>query len=425
MAHEMPVNCTLCQCLAGDRCTFHEVELDNPAFSVCRQFRLPEQPPEAALAQYPALAELGPEWIYELDVGGEAAPLVQVARRRRQRGRSTGKLARSGAELPEVQVQEGVDRLDRFAGALLGVGIGDALGFPAEGRGPSEVEMIYGGPIRGYTARIGRRHTWPLGQVTKDTQLVFCLGESLAEAGELDMDDFAERLIRWLPSALRAGKSTARSVEALAEGRHWSVSGIESNGAGSTVRVVPLALALHEDLGRLRQAAILQSLPTHQSSKAYAGAVLLATAVATLANTPAGGLDQAEWVGLLERAIRGIDLEMSAALHDVTACLGQRMEAAAALARFKTGGYVLECLPSALYCFLRHPDDPERALLAAANGGFDASSVAAMAGALAGAYHGRNGLPRHLIEGLPVAAGLVTLAERLHAHLPERQALNA
>jgi ADP-ribosylglycohydrolase len=425
MAHEMPVNCTLCQCLAGDTCTFHEVELDNPAFSVCRQFRLPEEPPEAALAQYPALGELSPEWIYELDAGGEAAPLVQVARRRRQRGRNTGNMSLEVAELPEVTVHEAVDRLDRFRGALLGVGIGDALGFPAEGRAPGEIEMIYGGPLRGYVARVGRRHTWPVGQVTKDTQLVFCLGESLAEAGELDMDDFAERLIRWLPSALRAGKSTARSVEALAEGRHWSVSGIESNGAGATVRVVPLALLLHEDLGLLRQAAVLQCMPTHQAAKAYAGTVLMATAVATLANTPPGGLKPAEWLGVLERAIRGIDLEMSAALHDVTACLGQRLDAAAALARFKTGGFVLECLPSALYCFLRHPDDPERALLAAANGGFDASSVAAMAGALAGAYHGRAGLPRHLVDGLPVATGLVALAERLHAHLPERQALNA
>ncbi|MDB5100707.1 MAG: ADP-ribosylation/Crystallin [Cyanobacteria bacterium RYN_339] len=425
MANEMPVNCTLCDCLAGDRCTFHEVELDNPTFSVCRQFRLPEEPPEAALAQYPGLGELSPDWIYELDVGGEAAPLVQVARRRRQRGRNTGKLPFENADLPEVTVHEAVDRRDRFAGALLGVGIGDALGFPAEGRGPSEIEMIYGGPIRGYAGRIGRRHTWPVGQVTKDTQLVFCLGESLVEAGELDMDDFAERLIRWLPSSLRAGKSTAQSVQALAEGRHWSVCGIESNGAGSTVRVVPLALLLHEDLGRLRQAAILQSMPTHQAAKAYAGAVLMATAVATLANTPRGELKPADWLSLLERAIRGIDFEMSAALHDVAACLSQHLPAAAALLRFKTGGYVLECLPAALYCFLRHPDDPERALLAAANGGFAASSVAAMAGAMVGAYHGRSGLPAQLVDGLPVASGLIALSERLHARLPVRVAINA
>ena len=47
---------------------------------------------------------------------------------------------------------------------------------------------------------------------------------------------------------------------------------------------------------------------------------------------------------------------------------------AEALARFHTGGYILECLPSALYCFLFHEDHPERALLTAANGGFDAAT---------------------------------------------------
>jgi poly(ADP-ribose) glycohydrolase ARH3 len=400
--------------LAGDTCTFHEVELENPAYSVCRQFRLPDEPAEAAMVHYPGLGELSPDWIYELDAGGEAAPQIQVARRRRQRARGTGKLTLERVDLPSAIDHAAIDRADRFAGALIGVGIGDALGFPAEGRSPAEIEMIYGGPLEDYTPRIGRRHTWAAGQVTKDTQLVTVLGESLAERGQLDMDDFAERLVRWLPGSLRAGKSTAQSVQALTEGRHWSTSGVASNGAGSTVRVVPLALLLHTDYAALRQAAVLQSLPTHQASKAYAGAVLFGTAIATLVNTPTGELAVSAWLGMLERSIRGIDLEMSAALHDVATYLADRMPAREALARLKTGGYVLECLPSALYCFLTYPQDPRRAMITAANGGFDASSVAAMTGALCGAYNGRSCLPSVLIDGLPCAQALAALAERLY-----------
>lgn len=419
MAHDINVNCTLCQCLAGDTCTFHGVELENPAYTVCTHFRLPDEDPDEMHARFPGLAELGHDWIYEIDPSGEAAPLVQVARRRRSRP-GTGKLA-ALPDLPEVEPATRHDLADRFAGTLLGLGIGEALGFPAEGRSPADIEMIYGGPIRGYVGRIGRRHTWPVAQVAKDTQLAMLLGASLVEAdGELDMDDVAERLVRWLPAALKPGKSTVQAIQALGEGRHWCVTGVESNGAGATTRVAPLALLRHGDYARLRQEAVLQSLVTHTGSKALAGAVLFGTAIAALANTPRGRLDRAALLSLLERAIRGIDLEASARLHDVTLALEQDAPAGETVARFKTGGFVLECLPSALFCFLRHPDDPERAMLTAVNAGFDACATGAMTGALAGAWLGKRGLPHFYLHELPVAEALDTLAARLHALIATR-----
>jgi poly(ADP-ribose) glycohydrolase ARH3 len=76
---------------------------------------------------------------------------------------------------------------------------------------------------------------------------------------------------------------------------------------------------------------------------------------------------------------------------------------------------VLECLPSALFAFLRHPEDPERAMLTAVNAGFDACATGAMTGALAGAWLGRRGLPAAYVRDLPVAESLGDLAGRLHA----------
>lgn len=415
MAFHEPLNCTQCACLAGDQCTFHNVELDNPAFTVCSHYRAPGTDVEEMAAQHPELQELSPDWIYEVDPAGEVSPLLQVARRRRQSTRGTGRLNPALYGLPEVTHAAGINRADRFSGAMLGLGLGDALGFPAEGRSPAEVDMIYGGPLTAMIGRIGRHHRWPVGQVTKDTQLAILLAESIVEEGKLDMDDFADRLVRWLPSGLRAGKSTIQAIEALQEGRHWSVSGLQSNGSGATVRVVPLALLHHGDYGLLRQEAILQAMPTHQAPKAYAGTVLFGTAVAALVNTPTGELKRAEFLQLLDRAIRGIDVETNIRLHDVSSMLAEGLPPAEAMRKLKTGGFVLECLPSALYCFLYHAEHPERALLTAANGGFDANSVAAMAGAMAGAYHGRTGLPRAMEHELPTAATLVSLGERLEA----------
>jgi ADP-ribosylglycohydrolase len=413
MAFQEPINCTKCACLAGDRCTFHDVELDNPAFTLCAHFRAPGEDPDTMVHQHPELQELSPDWIYEIDPTGEVLPLLQTARRRRQSTRGTGRLNMALYGLPEVAPAHAVDRADRFAGALLGLALGDALGFPAEGRSPAEVEMIYGGPVTGLVGRIGRRHRWPVGQVTKDTQLTMLLAESLVQEGGLDMDDWADRLVRWLPSGLRVGKSTIQAIEALQEGRHWSVSGLDSNGAGATVRVVPLALLRHTDYGKLRQEAILQCMPTHQAPKAYAGTVLFATAVGALVNTAHGQLKRAEFLQLLDRAIRGIDVEVNIRLHDVSAMLADGLTPAQAMARLKTGGYVLECLPSALYCFLYHAEQPEQAMVAAANGGFDANSVAAMVGAMAGAYHGRRGLPGAWVQELPVAQAIAELAAGL------------
>ncbi|MNS30876.1 ADP-ribosylglycohydrolase [compost metagenome] len=53
--------------------------------------------------------------------------------------------------------------------------------------------------------------------------------------------------------------------------------------------------------------------------------------------------------------------------------------------------------------------------MAAANGGFDSNSVAGMVGALAGAYHGRAGLPEAMVRELTVAPALLELAGKLEA----------
>jgi ADP-ribosylglycohydrolase len=264
--------------------------------------------------------------------------------------------------------------------------------------------------------RIGRRHHWPVGQVAKDTQLVQLIGASLvAHRGELDLDDVAERLVRWLPTALKPGKSTVQAVTALREGRHWSVSGVDSNGAGGSARLVPLALVRHAQLGRLRQDAVLQCLVTHRGSKALAGAVLFGTAIAALVGTPRGALDREALLDLLAHAIRGIDLGASARLHEVRSALAGGTPATEIVKAFKTGGFVLECLPSALACFLSHPEEPECALLTAVNAGFDACATGAMTGALVGAYLGRTGLPEAWLAPLSAEALLAQLAHELHA----------
>ena len=77
------------------------------------------------------------------------------------------------------------------------------------------------------------------------------------------------------------------------------------------------------------------------------------------------------------------------------------------------GAFVTESLPAALWCFLRFPDDPEKILITAVAGGYDADTVAAMAGALAGAYNGSSNLPDRWLDDLEYRDGFEGCADDL------------
>jgi ADP-ribosylglycohydrolase len=90
-------------------------------------------------------------------------------------------------------------------------------------------------------------------------------------------------------------------------------------------------------------------------------------------------------------------------------------DAAEALARLGTGGYVVETIASAFFCFLDTPGDFERTVSRAAEGGLDADTTAAVAGAISGAYNGLEAIPERWREGVEAAREILELAERIHA----------
>ena len=72
-----------------------------------------------------------------------------------------------------------------------------------------------------------------------------------------------------------------------------------------------------------------------------------------------------------------------------------------AQARFRSGAYLLETVPCVLLVLARHARDPEEAIVRAVNDTRDNDTVAAFAGAVVGAQHGAQALPRRWREGLP------------------------
>ena len=94
---------------------------------------------------------------------------------------------------------------------------------------------------------------------------------------------------------------------------------------------------------------------------------------------------------------------------------------------FFNGAFVIESLPCALWCFLRFSDDPEEMLITAASGGRDSDTVASMAGAYAGGYHGEQVWPRRWLEELAYRDELRQLAGKPDepAIAPSRRGIEA
>ncbi|HNV70176.1 MAG TPA: ADP-ribosylglycohydrolase family protein, partial [Candidatus Ozemobacteraceae bacterium] len=77
-----------------------------------------------------------------------------------------------------------------------------------------------------------------------------------------------------------------------------------------------------------------------------------------------------------------------------------RVELLAAVQQIGNGGFCLESVPLALHCFLRYPRKFDEMIVAAANVGGDSDAIAAMAGAMFGAFHGIGAISSRWLDRL-------------------------
>jgi ADP-ribosylglycohydrolase len=156
-----------------------------------------------------------------------------------------------------------------------------------------------------------------------------------------------------------------------------------------------------------------------------AGAVAMAAATAFVVAQQPDEWTVEELITTIQGAIAGLEPgpfserrgpPILSALRDrigAIPCLLSRSPAEV-FAWLSNGAHVPESVPAALYCFLCSPDDVEEMLLLAVNARYNAGSVAAMAGTLAGAVGGMEALPAHLLHALAYRERLIELAGALY-----------
>jgi ADP-ribosylglycohydrolase len=310
----------------------------------------------------------------------------------------------------EAQSQDPDLLRDLYSGALLWGAVGDALGRAVEGRSPTAIREEFGDeglvdyvPWSGWTSG-------PRGTITDDTQLTIEVARNLlASEGLIDPLTLAAQFVEWLPHGRGVGRATRAAVVHLRDGAPWWQAGpmVDSAGNGAAMRAAPVGLvhAFGPSPARLARDAVLASVITHSHAVGVAGAIALAAAVAWCIRTRVqmpGSNTKADRNGLLSfvaNVLTGVEPEPTqerrpgagaVRLVDRISELNQLvlLEPSAAFERMYNGAFALESVPAALYCFLRHSDEPERVILTAVNAGYDADSVGSMAGNLVGAWCG-------------------------------------
>jgi poly(ADP-ribose) glycohydrolase ARH3 len=300
---------------------------------------------------------------------------------------------------------------DRYRGALLGTAVGDGLGAPFEGhRSRVSAHQIT-------SVELDHR---PL-RHTDDTTMTIALAESLLYVDGLDQDHLALTFTRhWEREPDRGyGAGTTSLLARISAGTRWKdateaqFDGQGSFGNGAAMRIAPVALWAAGDPVLAAHLARRSAAVTHTHPLAVDGAAVQAVAVTTaLAHSPTAPIDPVAFLNRL-RDVAGE--ETLAQRLDVVGALIDEDDVADDKARLGTGIEAHEAVPTAIYCFLCHPDSFRDTIRLAISLGGDTDTIAAMAGAIAGARLGERAIPASWVDRTEAAPTVRHLADRFVA----------
>lgn len=323
------------------------------------------------------------------------------------------------------------------SGALIGLALGDALGFPTEF---SDIPSIL--------AKCGpwRQMELPTPAiVTDDTQMTLALAHGLRAATDRGLLTPAgmerpvrEEFVKWYrsPDNNRAPGHTCLVACNLLEKERlpWQeASQLGSKGCGANMRVAPLGLLPGLSDEQRAGAAQLQAALTHGHPTALAASDLTAHAVRLLAQGADPGVlvtllrtyahesrshYHHRWLGdLWTHSHDPSPEEFIARGWDECLAILDRLQRAVRTASPEddpclatgAGWTAEEALATGLLCFLLFPGEPLTALRRAACTSGDSDSIACLTGAFAGAWHGTDAWPTRWADRIEYGGDLQTL----------------
>ena len=291
--------------------------------------------------------------------------------------------------------------MDRAAGALVGLAVGDALGttleFSLRDSKQRLTDMVGGGP---FNLRPGE---W-----TDDTAMALCLAESLLACPGLVERDLMDRFVRWWRDGYNSCTGSCDDIgntTQMALQRYQStgdpIAGDEdpdAAGNGSLMRLAPVAIRWAHDPESAEEAARRQSATTHAATEAVDACAFMSRLLCT-----------AIQYGRKSDLVRPKEFTGAAAVAAIAAGSWKTRTRA----EISSSGYVIHTLEASMWA-LDKSETFEQAVLLAANLGDDADTVAAVTGQLAGAVWGLKGIRSDWLAKLAWRDTIESLARRLY-----------
>jgi len=202
---------------------------------------------------------------------------------------------------------------------------------------------------------------------------------------------------------IRSGESWCNAANRLYRGGSF--------GNGSAMRVAPVGLLYSRKLETLREIAYQSSSITHSHELGKEGAALQACAVALALNTPSDeDIDREAFLSRLQNFSRNqLYKEKTARIRELLV----EQDKAKVVAVLGNGIEAPRSVPTAIYCFLRQAQSYKDTVTYAVSLGGDTDTIAAMAGAISGAYLGIEAIPSEWRAKLENREYIETLAEKL------------
>lgn len=276
---------------------------------------------------------------------------------------------------------------DRFEACILGGAIGDAWGSSYENMQPVDPSVYYWGKPPAASGK------WAL---TDDTQLTLAACEALQSRGGVTAEATVAAMLRYYRSGLLSGvgASTLKALQELAAGIHWSQAGRTGEyaaGNGAAMRIAPYAFADGCSREMLRDICRI----THRNDEAYVGALAVVLSVrAAIDGT---------WNGHNDLLTQLLPQLPDTSVRDRLLLLQEQgaSYSIADAARMGTNGYVVNSVPFAIFAASRVVKTGMHTMFSAViDAGGDTDTNAAIAGQIAGALLGHEGLPPTLLHAL-------------------------
>ena len=304
---------------------------------------------------------------------------------------------------------------DRCIGCLLGTACGDILGAGVEGWSAGEIRDTYG-ELRDFP-----HTTRGFGCYTDDTQMTLALATSLVERGRVDAKHVSSKYAEFYEGWRGYGGAAHRVMRVLQQGGDYRGTGRlqfpdGSFGNGGAMRIAPVGLAYrHAAPAVLHQAVEDALLCTHVHPEAVDGAFIQARAVAVAARSSPAEFDPYGLLRELHEMSRTTVVRLK--LEALTRGWEEHHPDLLVIAKAGTGIRASEAVAAALWAFLRHGAEPESCIIRAVGFGGDTDTIGAMAGALAGALHGRSWIPGRWYDTIENGPGgrdqIIQVARRL------------